>query len=584
MVGHLTQDSRSPTIVADQRVPVTNQRNTVTCYECGKYGHYRSDCPKLRNQNHGNTTRNATGSSKARGRVYALEARNADQDPNVATYTKYDVELADGKLVRSKYHAVIVHDEKIVSIPYGDEILIVRDLPGVLPTQQVEFQIDLEPGAAFVAWAPYRLVFLEMKELSYQLLELSNKGFIRSPLGASVFFVKKKDGSFRMCIDYKELNNPLPRIDDLFVQLQGSSVYSKIDLRSGYHQLRVCEEDISKTTFRTRYGHYEFQVMPLDFGNGEDKHLPLVEFSYNNSYQTSIKVALFEPLYGRKCRSHVCWAKVGDSQLTGRKIMHETTEKIIQIKSRIQAARVAHFGKRGNLNQRYIGPFKILERIGTIAYRLELPQQLSKVHCTFHVSNLKKSLSDESLVISLDEIHIDDRLHFVEDTMEIIDREVKRLKQSCIPIVKRKGLVSKSLDQDYSSKNLTRKFLHALLLKWRAMVMTIEESKDLGTLPLDKLIGNLKVYEMILENDDVASNNTTKEKIFKRGRGNGFGKKGGECSRQRRDCCNCGKEGHFIGKGPKPKENKDFVGRAWSDSEDSDEPQNNATCLVAIDT
>ncbi|GJR54780.1 putative reverse transcriptase domain-containing protein [Tanacetum coccineum] len=152
-----------------------------------------------------------------------------------------------------------------------------EDLPGLPPTRQVEFQIDLVPGAAPVARAPYRLAPSEMKELSEQLKELSDKGFIRpssSPWGAPVLFVKKKDGSFRMCIDYRELNKltvknryPLPRIDDLFDQLQGSSIYSKIDLRSGYHQLRVREEDISKTAFRTRYGHYEFQVMPFGLTN-----------------------------------------------------------------------------------------------------------------------------------------------------------------------------------------------------------------------------------------------------------------------------------------------------------------------------
>ncbi|GKB26362.1 putative reverse transcriptase domain-containing protein, partial [Tanacetum coccineum] len=151
------------------------------------------------------------------------------------------------------------------------------DLTGLPLTRQVEFQIDLVPGAAPVARAPYRLAPSEMKELSEQLKELSDKGFIRpssSPWGAPVLFVKKKDGSFRMCIDYRELNKltvknryPLPRIDDLFDQLQGSSVYSKIDLRSGYHQLRVREEDIPKTAFRTRYGHYEFQVMPFGLTN-----------------------------------------------------------------------------------------------------------------------------------------------------------------------------------------------------------------------------------------------------------------------------------------------------------------------------
>ncbi|GKC33054.1 putative reverse transcriptase domain-containing protein [Tanacetum coccineum] len=291
----------------------------------------------------------------------------------------YDVELADGKIVGvytimrgctlnflnhpfyldlmpvelgsfniiigmdwlRRCHAVIVCDEKLVRIPYGNETLIFcgnesnderesrlaiiscskakeymakgcqiflaqisakkeedksegkqlkdvpivqdfpevfpEDLSGLPPTRPVEFQIDLIPGAAPVARAPYRLAPSEMKELSEQLQELSDKDIIRpssSLWGASVLFVKKKDGAFRMCIDYRELNKlteknryPLLRINDLFDQLQGSSIYSKIDLRSGYHQLRVREQDIPKTTFQTRYGHYEFQVMPFRLTN-----------------------------------------------------------------------------------------------------------------------------------------------------------------------------------------------------------------------------------------------------------------------------------------------------------------------------
>ncbi|GJX20975.1 putative reverse transcriptase domain-containing protein [Tanacetum coccineum] len=897
----------------------------------------------------------------------------------------------------AKYQAVIVCAEKIVRIPWGNETLIIHgdgsnqgnvtrlniisctktqkymqkgfpiflahvtakevedksekkrledvpivrdfpevfpeDLPGLPPTRQVEFQIDLVPGAAPVARAPYRLAPSEMKELSEQLKELSDKGFIRpssSPWGAPVLFVKKKDGSFRMCIDYRELNKltvknryPLPRIDDLFDQLQGSSVYSKIDLRSGYHQLRVREEDIPKTAFRTRYGHYEFQVMPfgltnapavfmdlmnrvckpyldkfvivfiddiliysknkqeheehlklilellkkeelyakfskcefwipkvqflghvidsegihvdpakiesikdwtspkspteirqflglagyyrrfiegfskiakpmtkltqkkvkfewgdkqeaafqllkqklcsapilalpegsedfiaycdaskkglgavlmqrekvisyasrqlkisertrttikvrafspwvysldlpkqilnaqtearrpenirsedvggmlienakfpeaireqklepradgtlclngrswlpcygdlrtvimheshkskysihpgsdkmyqdmkklywwpnmkadiatyvskcltcakvkaehqrpsgllvqpkipewkwdnitmdfvtklpktsqgydtiwvivdrltksaiftpmretdpldklarlylkevvtrhgipvsiicdrdprfasnfwrslqnalgtnldmstayhpqtdgqsertiqtledmlracaIDFGKGWVNHLPLVEFSYNNSYHASIKAAPFEALYGQKCRSPVCWTEVGEAQILGPELIQETTEKIIQIKQRMQAARdrqksyadlkrkpmefqvgdkvmlkvspwkgVVRFGKRGKLNPRYVGPFKVLEKVGEVAYKLELPEELSRVHNTFHVSNLKKCHADEPLAVPLDGLHLDDKLYFV---------------------------------------------------------------------------------------------------------------------------------------------------------------------------
>ncbi|GJY81227.1 putative reverse transcriptase domain-containing protein [Tanacetum coccineum] len=152
-----------------------------------------------------------------------------------------------------------------------------EDLSGLPPQRQVEFRIDLVPGATPVAKSPYRLAPSEMQELSEQLQELQDKGFIRpshSPWGAPVLFVKKKDGALRMCIDYRELNKltiknryPLPRIDDLFDQLQGARYFSKIDLRSGYHQLRVHKDDIPKTAFRTRYRHFEFTVMPFGLTN-----------------------------------------------------------------------------------------------------------------------------------------------------------------------------------------------------------------------------------------------------------------------------------------------------------------------------
>ncbi|KAI3792869.1 hypothetical protein L2E82_06760 [Cichorium intybus] len=158
------------------------------------------------------------------------------------------------------------------------------DLPGLPPDRQVKFSIDLVP--AQVARAPYRLAPSEMKEMVSQLQELLNKSFIRpssSPWGAPVLFVKKKDGSMRMCIDYRELNKvtiknkyPLPRIDDLFDQLQGASCFSKIDLRSGYHQLKVRGEDVAKTAFRTRYGHYEFMVMPFGLTNAPAAFMDLM--------------------------------------------------------------------------------------------------------------------------------------------------------------------------------------------------------------------------------------------------------------------------------------------------------------------
>nr|GFA40181.1 putative reverse transcriptase domain-containing protein [Tanacetum cinerariifolium] len=163
----------------------------------------------------------------------------------------------------------------------------------------------------------------------------------------------------------------------------------------------------------------------LDFGKGWDIHLSLLEFSYNNSYHTSIKAAPFEALHGCKCQSPICWDEVRDSQLTGPEIIHETTEKIIQIKSRIQAAldrqksytdvrRKPLEFKVGNKVMLKVSPWK-----GVI-------QQLSRVHSTFHVSNLKKCLSDETLAIPLDEIQVDDKLHFIDEPVKIMNRENSR--------------------------------------------------------------------------------------------------------------------------------------------------------------
>nr|GEU71166.1 hypothetical protein [Tanacetum cinerariifolium] len=757
-----------------QRALVGSQHGIV----CGRPRHFRKDCHKLKNQNRRNRTRNKNGSktkkhtrgNEATATAYAIGGGGPNPDSNVVMGCTlgllghpFDIDLMPIELGSfdviigmdwlEKYHALIVCNEKVVRIPYGDEVLIIQG-------------DDCDDGRALV------------------------------------LFVKKKDGTFWMCIDYRELNRLtvknrylLLKIDDLFDQLQGSRVYSKIDLRFGYHQLRVREEDIPKTAFKTRYGHYEFQVMLFGLTNAptvfmdlmnrvckpyldrfvivfiddiliyskskkeHEGHLKLImrllkkeelyakflkcefwlskgekaeaafhllkqklwlgavlmqkekvisyasrqlkvhekdytthalelgvvvfalkmwrhylyellsdydcEIRYhprkvnvvadalsqkerrkplrvralvmtislnlpkkilsaqsearkkenfinedlhgminklephvdgtlclNNQswilcfgdlrasimhephkskysihprsdkmYQDlkklywwpnmkveistyiskcltcaktttsqdtiwvivdrltksahflpmreddtftlhfwkSVNKALgtrldmstayhpetdvqsertiqtledmlptpFEALYGRKCQSPICSAEVGDSQLTGLEIIHETTKKIVQIKCRIQDAcdrqksyadvkkkplefqvgdkvmlkvspwkRVIRFGKRGKLNPRYIRPFKIIAKVGTVAYRLDLQEQLSRVHSMFHVSKLKKCMADEPLAIPLDEIQVDDKLHFIEEPVEIMDREVKRLKQNCIPIVK----------------------------------------------------------------------------------------------------------------------------------------------------
>ncbi|GKF22296.1 putative reverse transcriptase domain-containing protein, partial [Tanacetum coccineum] len=159
----------------------------------------------------------------------------------------------------------------------------------------------------------------------------------------------------------------------------------------------------------------------IDFGKGWVNHLPLDEFSYNNSNHASIKTAPFEALYGQKCHLPVCWAK--------RKPMEFQVGDRVMLKVSPWKG-VVRFGKWGKLHHRYVGPFKVLEKVRAIAYNLELPQELSRVHNMFHVSNLKKCYTNEPLALPLDGFHVDDKLHFVEELVEIMYREVKQLKRS----------------------------------------------------------------------------------------------------------------------------------------------------------
>ncbi|GJR21439.1 putative reverse transcriptase domain-containing protein [Tanacetum coccineum] len=204
----------------------------------------------------------------------------------------------------------------------------------------------------------------------------------------------------------------------------------------------------------------------LDFEGSWDVHLPLVEFSYNNSYHSSVRCAPFEALYSKKCRSPIMWAKVGEGQLIGPELVQETSEKISQIKDRLKAACDRHkryvdkkwkplefsvgdyvllkvspwkgvvcFGKKGKLAPRFVGPFEIVKKVGPVAYQLDFPEELNGVHDTFHVSNLKKCLADPTLQVPLVEIRIDAKLKFVEKHVEILEREFKKLSRSRITII-----------------------------------------------------------------------------------------------------------------------------------------------------
>ncbi|GJX69336.1 putative reverse transcriptase domain-containing protein [Tanacetum coccineum] len=210
---------------------------------------------------------------------------------------------------------------------------------------------------------------------------------------------------------------------------------TRLDMSTAYHPQT---DGQSERTIQTLEDMLRACVM--DFGGSWDTHLPLIEFSYNNSYHTSIKCAPFEALYGRKCRSPVIWTEVGEK--VARKLAIKRRKPLeFEVGDRVLLKvspwkGVVRFGKKGKLAPRYVGPFEIIERVGLVAYRLKLPQELSCVHDTFHVSNLKKCLAEPDVQVPLDEIEIDENLRFIEEPIEIIERDVKKLKRRRIPLVK----------------------------------------------------------------------------------------------------------------------------------------------------
>ncbi|XP_073017852.1 uncharacterized protein [Primulina eburnea] len=277
------------------------------CYKCGGAGHIAINCTQ------------SLGRGRNQGRIFFLTKEGVNLDTSVIS--EFDVILGMDWL--SSYRAVIDCVEKTVrfSTEEGDNRVFKRsdyadvfadDVPGLPPDREVEFFIDVVPGTAPISKAPYRMAPTEMKELKNQLQELLDKGFIRpssSPWGAPVLFVKKKDGSLRLCIEYREINKvtiknmyPLPQIYDLFDQLQGETVFSKIDLRSGYNPLKVKEDDISKTAFRTRYGHYEFLVMSFGLTNVPSVFMDLMNRFFKSNLDSFVIVFIDDILVYSKTR------------------------------------------------------------------------------------------------------------------------------------------------------------------------------------------------------------------------------------------------------------------------------------------
>nr|GEV07572.1 hypothetical protein [Tanacetum cinerariifolium] len=744
--------------------PVMMEQNQRECYKCGSLDHFCYDCPK----------------NQAKGRTFNRNAVEALQDPKVVTGTfslnnqfatvlfdsradfsfistkftplinvescngksGYVIEIADGENVEADW---FIYDCKLelgnslftvylISLGHGSFDVIIgmdwlsKNMVVIVCHEkpQVEFRIDLVPGATLVTKSPYRLAPSKIQELSKKLQELQDKGFIRpshSSWGAPMLFVKKKDRSFRMCIDYRELNKltiknryPLPRIDDLFDQLQGACYFSKIDLRSRYHQLRLQEDNIPKTAFRMRYGHFEFTVMPFRLTNTpaeeNEVHLKLVlellrkeklyakfykcEFwlqevhflehvvnqsagyyrrflmnfskiakpltslnQKNQKYewvekeeeefqilknnlcdapilslpdriedfvvccdasnqilgcvlmqrgkqervkprrvramamtiQSGVKEmilaaqseafkqenVLAEKLHGldkqierkedgslyfmdmiwvplvgdvrivilneahksrysmhpradkmyynlrdmywwprmkrdfaiyfksimdkirleyclsssdgwtKKCRLLVLWAEIREGSLIGHELVLKMIDKVVLIKEKLKAGRdrqnsysdkrrkplefevgdrvllrvspwkgVVGFGKKGKLAPRYVGPFEILKRIGLVAYRLRLHEELNNMHDTFYVSNLKKFLADANLHVALDDIKVDKTLRFFEEPVEITDRQIKKLKRRKIALMKVRWILKRGLEFTWKRKDQMR--------------------------------------------------------------------------------------------------------------------------------
>nr|GEX53908.1 reverse transcriptase domain-containing protein [Tanacetum cinerariifolium] len=237
---------------------------------------------------------------------------------------------------------------------------------------------------------------------------------------------------------------------------------TRLDMSTAYHPQTDGQSEHTIQTLEDM-----IRACVLDFGGSWDVYLPSVEFSYNNSYHSSVRCTSFKELYGRKCRSLIMWAEVGEGQLIGPELVQETAKKISQIKDKLKVVcdrqknyadkrmkpldfsvgdyfllkvspwkGVVSFGKKGKLAPRFVGPFEIIKKVGPMAYRLDFPEELIGVHDTFHVSNLKKCLADPTLQVPLDEIRVIAKLNFMEEPVGILDREFKKLKWSKIAIVK----------------------------------------------------------------------------------------------------------------------------------------------------
>ncbi|GJX06374.1 putative reverse transcriptase domain-containing protein [Tanacetum coccineum] len=268
------------------------------------------------------------------------------------------------------------------------------------------------------------------------------------------------------------------RFTSRFWQSMQEALGTRLDMSMAYHPQTDGQSERTIQTLKDM-----LRACVLDFRGSWDVHLPLVEFSYNNSYHSSVRCALFEALYGRKYCSPIMWAEVGEGQLIRPELVQETTEKISQIKDRL----------------------KIVKKVGLVAYRLDLPEKLNGVHDTFHVSNFKKCLADPTLQVPLDEIRVDAKLNFVEEPMEILEREFKKLKRSRITIVKVRWNSKRGPEFTWEREDQMKlKYSLLLLVNKRKR----EEQTEIKTLSLDDLFNNLKAYELEVKGTSSSTTNS----------------------------------------------------------------------------
>ncbi|XP_071683463.1 uncharacterized protein [Lolium perenne] len=404
-----------------------------------------------------------------------------------------------------------------------------EELPGMPPDRAVEFVIELEPGTAPISKRPYKMGSNELAELKKQLDELQKLGFIQpstSPWGCPTIFVKKKDKTDRLVVDYRPLNEktikntyPLPRINELFDQLAGATVFSKMDLRSGkanvmadalsrkfycnnlmiqesqpalYEEFRklnlelvpqgylanlvitqtledkirkgqlrdICSKNIKENMHKPKYKSFSlddqgtlfFQgrfVVPNDpdlrnliLKEAHDTPLSIhpgsTKMYLDINYQASLGMAPFEALYGRKCRTPLNWSETGERQIFGPDVINEAEEKPgDQAYLHVTPMRGTHrFGIKGKLAPRYIGPFKVLAKRGEVAYLLELPEKLSKVHDVFHVSQLKKCFKDPCRAVDHESIDLQEDLSYKEHPVRILDEAEHRTRNNSVKFLK----------------------------------------------------------------------------------------------------------------------------------------------------